>query len=409
MSLWFWVVLTLLCIAVQSFFAMMEMALVSFNKVRLGYWVDKGMRRARWVHSLVQHPARLFGTTLLGVNIALQVGSECSREVYRALRLSPDIAPITQLFLVMIFAELAPLFAARRYAERVAMLGIPIVYIVSLLVRPLIWLIGLISAAANWLVGGPRGPVLSVLSREEMQHMVEGREVDTGDSPFNLLVTNIFNFRQKIARDVMTPLQALHMLSADASVEGIADLMRQFEVPCVPLYFRTRRHVIAVAFARDLVKVADSEPIRNHARPPWFITQSTPIGQILKQFRYNNQSVAVVLDLDGQAVGLLTLDDILDELFGETEMVHQHRVARTAQQQALVEKTLPANTRLIDFNRDFGAHLRGDESDTLGHIITHQLGHLPEAGESIQVEGFELRVVDATLLGARTIAVRSLR
>lgn len=408
MNVWWWILLTIACIGIQSFFSMMEMALVSFNKVRLGYWEEKGMVRAAWVHRLVQHPARLFGTTLLGINLALQVGSQCSREVYTALHLNPDIAPITQVFLVMIFAELAPLFAARRYAERVAMLGIPIIYGISILVRPLIWLIGLISAAANWMVRGPQGPLLTALSREELQHMVEGKESEGGENSFNVLIENIFNFRQKVARDVMTPLSALHMLTSDATVAEVAHLLGQVEIPCVPLFFRTRRHVIGIAVARDLVQTELNTPIRDRMRAPWFITQSTPIGQILKQFRYNNQSVAVVLDHDGQTVGLLTLGDVLDELFGEIPAGFRPKPRRATRRRELIDKTLPASMRIAEFNREYRAHLKGGEFETLSQLMAHRLGHPPEQGESIIVGHYELTVVDASLMGARTIAIRSL-
>jgi putative hemolysin len=408
MNVWWWVLLTFVCIGVQSFFSMLEMAVVSFNKVRLGYWVDKGMRRARWIYSLLQHPSRLFGTTLLGLNAALQVGSQCSREVYAALSLPPDLAWITQIILVMIFAELAPLFAARRYAERVAMLGVPLLYAISILVRPLIWLIGLITTSVNWMVGGPRGPVLTALSREELQHMVEGRDIDGGETPFNLLLSNIFSFRQKVAREVMTPLQGLHMLPNDATISAVADLLRQFDVPCVPLYFRSRRNVVGITFAKDLVTVAGEKEVREYARPPWFITQATPVGQILQQFRYNNQSVAVVLDHDGQTVGLLTLDDVLDELFGEMPAGFRPKPRRATRRRELIDKTLPGSMKIVDFNRDYGAQLDGGGFETLAHLLTHQLGHPPEPGESVVVGRYELTVVEASLMGARTVAVRSL-
>jgi len=104
---------------------MVEMACVSFNKVRLHYYVNQGNRRAIWLNYLLQHPFRLFGTTLIGVNVAMVVGSECSREFHSALGLSPDLAPLSQVIIVVIFAELAPMFAARHYAEHVAMLGAP--------------------------------------------------------------------------------------------------------------------------------------------------------------------------------------------------------------------------------------------------------------------------------------------
>ena len=101
---------------------MIEMACVSFNKVRLEYYVSKGKKRALWLSFLLHHPAYLFGTTLIGVNVALIIGSECARRFYAALGLNPDLAALTQILLVLIFAEISPMFAGRRYAEHVASL-----------------------------------------------------------------------------------------------------------------------------------------------------------------------------------------------------------------------------------------------------------------------------------------------
>lgn len=130
--------LVILSLIVQGFYSMLEMACVSFNRVRLQFYVSQGNRRAKWLSNLLNNPTRLFGTTLIGVNATMQFGSECARRFYSSIDLSPDWAPITQIFIVLIFAELAPMFAARRYAENVVMLGIPIIYLTSFVLRPVI-------------------------------------------------------------------------------------------------------------------------------------------------------------------------------------------------------------------------------------------------------------------------------
>ncbi|MBA3815689.1 MAG: DUF21 domain-containing protein, partial [Parachlamydiaceae bacterium] len=149
-----WLLCNLLSIMVLAFYSMQEMACVSFNKVRLQYYVSKGLKRAVWLNYLLQNPSRLFGTTLIGVNIALVIGSECSREFHSALGINPDLAPLSQVILVVIFGELAPMFAARHYAENVAMLGVPIVYASARLMSPFLWCLGGISKLCNLIVGG---------------------------------------------------------------------------------------------------------------------------------------------------------------------------------------------------------------------------------------------------------------
>ncbi|NRA89902.1 MAG: DUF21 domain-containing protein [Simkaniaceae bacterium] len=149
----FFLLLVVVSLIIQGFYSMLEMASVSFNHVRLQFYVSQGSRRAKWLSYLLKNPTRLFGTTLIGVNTAMQFGSECARRFYSSLELSPDWAPITQIFVVLIFAELSPMFAARRYAENVCMLGIPILYFTSFILRPIVFVLDLICRFVNFLFG----------------------------------------------------------------------------------------------------------------------------------------------------------------------------------------------------------------------------------------------------------------
>jgi len=402
----YWLGLTLVCIIIQSFFSMHEMAIVSFNRVRLQYYVGQGKRRARWINSLLERPSRLFGTTLLGVNIAMQVGSECSREFYAAMNLDPDIAPITQLFLVLIFGELAPMFAARRYAERVSMFGIPILYLLSRLLTPVIWLIGVISRTANRLFGGSKGDrVDTLLSREELQHIVEIVELPSSD--FNLLVDNLFSFRNKVAKQAMTPLPAIRMLPSDATIAQMRRVIARFDLPCLPIYYASRRNIVAIALPRDLIYAPDHQRVRDCAAPPWFITGDAPLMQILKQFRHNHRTVAVVLDASGQAIGLLSLDNILEEIFGKSTTLPQGRLMGVEGRRRVIDCTVVGNTPIEQLNEMYDIDLPTEEVETIAQLLTKRLGHPPEEGESVRIGPFELTALEVTLMGAKRVALHA--
>lgn len=411
-SPWFWLGATLLCIVIQSFFSMQEMAIVSFNRIRLQYYVAEGIRRAHWIDSLLKKPSRFYGTILLGINVAMQFGSQCSREFYTACHLDPDIAPLTQLFLVLIFAELAPLFAARRYAEPVAMFGIPLLTLLAKILIPITWTLSWISKIANRLVGGGKGDqVQLLLSREELQHIVEERhspfDEKAESEEFNELVYNLFTFRGKIAKQAMTPLSAIRMLPSQATVGQMRRVFARFDVPCLPVYYQSRHNIVAIATPRDLLRIPDHRRVRDYASPPWFIAQEADLMQILKQFRFNHRSVAVVLDASGQAVGLLTLDDILEEIFGESPTFHGKTLDRRGKRQRMIECTVPGNMEIVEFNRRYRVYLPTDEVETLAQLITKRLGHPPEEGEVVRVGPFELTPVETTLMGAKTIVVRA--
>lgn len=261
----FWFLLTLLCIAVQAVYSMLELASVSFNRVRLEYCVSKKMKRAMWLHYLLQKPSRLFGTVMLGVNVALQIGSQASREFYQSVGWDPDFAPITQVFLVVIFAELAPLFAARRYPEHVAMLGIPIVYATSRIFAPLIWLISLIMSGTFRLFGKKDESFELLISREELQKVLESHE---DEEEFNIVIEGIFALKKSSAEHIMLPLTKIDMIPASSTVAALRKKISGSEQHFIPLYHQDYSNIIAIANVRDLVRLPDNRSIREYARPP---------------------------------------------------------------------------------------------------------------------------------------------
>lgn len=408
MSEWkFYLLLTLLFVFTQGMFAMLEMACVSFNKVRLQYWVSQNKRRAKWLSYLLNRPTLLFGATLIGVNASLQIGSECSRRFYESLGVNPDWAPLSQIFLVLIFAELAPIFAGRRYAEHVAMLGIPILYVTSIILRPLIWFFDFICHVINRLLRSPMREGL-FFSREELQYMFEQhKEEQRPSKEINTIVGNIFSLKQKVAKDLMKPLESTQMIPSICNIGEMRTLLNYSYTPFLPIYERDPRQVLAIAYPRDLIRLTEEKKVRDYARPAWFITENSSILQILKQFRRNNQSIAVVLSDAGYGVGFLTLDEIIDSIFGKKDNWSSFEDIVPRMHHVIVDRTFPGDLLIADFNRKFHVHLDSGTATTLEELVENTLGHIPEKGESIHVDQFELSVEDTPLIGPKKISVRT--
>lgn len=406
----FFLAMVILCLGIQGFFAMLEMACVSFNKVRLQYYVSHGNRRAKSLRFLLHHPALLFGTTLIGVNTALIVGSECSRRFYDSLNLSPDWAPLSQVFLVIIFAEIAPMFAGRRYAEHVAMLGVPVLFFFSIVLRPVIWALDCLCRYVNRLLGHPVTPG-AYLSREELQNLIEEREEtftsDPSKQQFNTIIANIFSLKNKSAKDLMQSISYIPIVPSFCSVAEMREMVQERRVSYLPIYHRDPHNIVAVAYPRDLLRLTDNKRIKDYARVPWFIVEHTSILQILKQFRRNNQSLAIVLNEKGLATGVLTLDEIVDEIFGRSDGWMSYEGILPRAYHVVVDKTFSGDMRLDAFNRQFQIHLKYHNAKTLGELMTQALGHTPTKGESVRIDQFELTVEEASLLGAKTILVRT--
>jgi len=407
MSNWtYFLIFIVISLVVQGFYSMLEMSCVSFNRVRLQYYLSLQNKRAKWLCSLLNHPTYLFGTTLIGVNTAMQFGSECARRFYSSLGMNPDWAPLMQVFLVLIFAELSPMFAARRYAESVTMLGIPFLYISSLIMRPIIFIFDLICRFVNSLFKTQIAVGLC-LTREELQKAIEERE-DTFEQQFDPILANIFSLKTKRAKDIMGTLTYVKCIAHTATIGDLKKLWCLEDFPFVPLYYRTRNNIIAIAYPRDLLRFPNSTPLRPYCRSPWFITKTCPILEIMKEFRLNNQSLAIILNSQGNAIGFLTLDAIVDEIFGRGLDWVSLEGYSPEKRKIFVDRSFPGNTLVADINKWFRIHLTAEKDTTLEELMEHYLKRHLDKGDSIRIKGFELSVEESSLIAGKTILIRSI-
>lgn len=401
----FWLLLNLITVGVLAFYSMEEMAFVSFNKVRLQYYVSQQSKRALWIDKLLKNPTQLFTTTLIGVNVATFLGSECARQFHEALGLSPDLAPFSQIFLVIIFGELAPMFAARRYSEHVALLGAPLVYLSSLLLAPLIWLLGMLMRASNRLFGGHESSQELFISADELQKILEEQDEESGFYPesreFNAITSNIFRLKGKHVSQIATPLTSDIALSDQTTVHQLRS-RQNLQTKYVVIYHETLHNVTGILYVRDLLKAPDGKKLGSLCQAPWFVSASMPLLDILKQFRSNSEKIAIALNHQGKAIGYLTFEDILDEIFGEAGIPIRSKVNLT-----LIDRTFNGSISLEEFKKETGIELAGHSDETLSSWFMSVVEHHPEAGESYSVHPYEFIVKEASLLEVTSIQVKT--
>lgn len=397
-----WLFFNFLSIFVLAFFSMAEMASVSFNKIRLQYYYSKGNTRAVWLNYLLHNPSRLFGTTLIVVNLAMVIGSECARHFHSSLGLDPDLAPLSQVILVVVFGELAPIFAARRYPEHVAMICVPVVYCSAKLMTPLLWIVSGFSKMANYLIGGRQSATNFYINQEELQKLLEEQD-DTQpyNENFDTITSNIFKMNEKDARHIMIPIDKILSLGASATVMDARRLMAKTKERFLTLHLGEPHHIIGIAFPRDLLRIPDNKKLRDHCKSPWFITQNTSLMQILKQFKNNNQSVAIVLDDKGQAIGILSLDNIMEAIFGKPPITN----GKQELTQLVIKRTFDGSMTVEEFYKQFDIKLSKNLQQTLGELVISTLGHMPEKGDSIYITPFEITVEDTTMLEVKSVII----
>ena len=393
-----WLAFTLLAIVIQGLFALFEMSCVSFNKIRLQYYVSIGNKRAVWIQYLLGTPSRLFGTTLLGVNTAMQMGSECSRRFYESIHVDPDWAPLSQVVIVVIFAELVPMFVARKHPERIAMFLSPLMIVLAKFFIPLTWTFDKLSKLLHRAIKKSEEPAL-FLSREEV--MLAFQEGDRGQDEFTGITESIFQLKSLTAGALMYPLSKTQLFPSNSTVGQVRSQLLSQYAPVLPMYHKFPYNIVSIVSPRDLLSMPDDSKVIDEGKSPWFVTRDTSILQILDQFRRNNQSVAVILEPSGQASGLLTLDQIIDKIFGQEEKSFNE----DPDLGHFISRTLKGSMTIAEFNVEFREDLSGDPNLTLSEHISSFLDHQPSPGESIRIDNYLFTVTEPTLRGIKTLTV----
>ncbi|EPJ23359.1 transporter associated domain protein [Chlamydia psittaci 03DC29] len=337
---------------------------------------------------------------MLGVNIALQVGSESSRNCYKALGFSPDYAPFTQIFLVVIFAELLPLTISRKVPERLALWGAPILYYSHYVFYPLIQFIGSLTEGVYYLLKIKKEKLNSTLSRDEFQKALETHHEE---QDFNVIATNIFSLSATSAEQVCLPLDQVTMLPSTANVKDLRRKIKNTDMEFIPVYHKVRKNVIGIALPKDFVNKRPDDALIHNLHSPWFITAKSKLIRILKEFRDNRSSVAVVLNSSGEPMGILSLSAIFNILFNTTNIAQLK--PKTV---SVIERTFPGNTPLEDLQKELGIELTRYGVETLAQLVLQLLDTPAEIGTSVITDNLLLEVKEVSLYGIKSVSIKNL-
>lgn len=403
--------LTLAAIFTQAFFAMMEMSLVSFNKVRLQYYLGKNNKKAKLISYLLMHPGILFGTTLIGINAALQFGSECSRRFYMALGLNPDLAPLTQVFFVVVFAELAPLIAARRYAEHVALIGVRLLYLFSWILRPFVIFLDLI-VKVFFFIFGFKKPGVSALTKEEIQKAIETREDRQGylkEEEFDQIMANLFSLKNKTAYDLMLLPSHYFSVPLASTIDDVKLKLKGRGASFVLVYEDKPDQFVGFFPLKEGLFVQEDYPIKTHIKSPWFVSRDFNLYQLIEQFKKSGKHIAFVVDDRGKTLGVVTLSRILETVFEVQEMNLPSKDADHLETSVHINRSFIGSTPVNLINKTYNISIPTRIEDmTLGELMQEVLGHHPSLDESIRIGDFELIVEQAPLIGEIVILVKTI-
>lgn len=387
-----------LCLVLEAFFSGSEIAVVASNKALLRQRAAEGSRLLRLVQEFHDRPQWLLGTTLIGTNLSTVVSVSFATiffrgrygeigELYTLLVISP---------LILLFAEMIPKVYFQQYADRIAPRVLLPLRAVSRLFSPLLAVLTGLAGVLTRLLGGDHG-ASPFVTREEIQSLLttSGRSVER-QSHEQRMIGRVFRFAETLVREVMIPLIQVHALDQEIMGAEALEEVRKEMHSRYPVFAERVDNVVGVLHSVDLLQAPDPKtPIKNLVRPAVYLPEGMPVQDALARMQKENFLLAVVVDEYGGCGGIITREDILEEIVGEIEDEHDRR-ARLFRKLDDRRFLIQARMEIDQINEVLDLDLPEGEYETLGGFLLSRFGHIPKAGEQIRFRDLVFVVREAT-------------
>jgi CBS domain containing-hemolysin-like protein len=418
-----------LILGANAFFAGAEVALVSVRPSRLRELAAEGAVGAQAALSLLANPERLLSVVQVGVTLAsLALGWAGEETLSRFLTglFHPVLTPATEKavhglsftlgFLVMTFfhvviGEVVPKNLAIEKADRLAVLVAPPLLVFYRVSEPFVYVIERSAAAISRLLGLRGEPRGGGHSTEELKLIVTSSRREGGVPKFEEdAIHRLLDLQDLAVREIMVPRNDIVSVSLDASLEEIVRVMQEHQFSRVPVYEDRPEQIVGVLHYKDLLRHKDllrlredwfgaSRPLslkyrlRSLLRKPTFVPETKPLNQMVDEFRLSRSHMSMVVDEFGTIVGLVTLEDVLEQIFGEIE--DEHDLARQLPALEAQVVQVEGTTTIRDLETQYGVELPADAGfETLAGFILYRLGRIPKQGDSVEQGGRRFTVLE---------------
>jgi putative hemolysin len=408
----------LLLVLLNGLFAGTEMAVVSLERGRFLQLLDSGSRRARAVAALRNDPERFFATVQIGITVVGATagafgGATFARDLEPVLErigwfgthvddAALAVAVIVVSFLSLVLGELVPKSLALRYAEPYALFVAPALLNLSRAARPLVWVLTATSNLVLKLFRDQTTFAESRVSSDELQQLVdEAKETGSIHPGAGEIASRAIEFAELTAADVMVPRARVVGLGIDATKDDMQRILLEHGFSRLPVYRQSLDDVIGYAMVKDMLALAWEGRLivlQDLIRPPYFVVASMRAPDLLQQMRERRIHMAIVVDERGGTAGLVTIEDLLEELVGEIFSEHAGNVPEPMSRQADGSLVVEGDVPLREVNRALDIELpEGDGWTTVGGLCMALAERVPRVGETLTTEdGSRLQIEAAT-------------
>ena len=387
-------------IFLSAFFSSAETALVTVNKIRMKTLADGGNKRAKRVLKVTSDSGKMLSAILIGNNIvnlsASSIATTLAVDIWGSIGAGISTGVLT--FLILIFGEVSPKTMATLKADSMSLKIASIIEFLMVIFTPVIFVINKLATGFLFLLGVDPNATTNVMTEEELRTIVDvSQESGVIEDEERDMIHNVFDFGDSEAKEVMIPRIDMTFVHANSTFEELIKVFREHKFTRLPVYEESTDHVIGIINMKDLLLMENTDEfsVRNLLREPYFTYEHKNTADLFMEMRKSSISIAIVLDEYGVTAGLVTLEDLLEEIVGEIRDEYD-----TDEEDAIIklndyEFEVLGATNLDDVSDELGVNFSSDDYDTIGGYCLELLDHLPEENEVMFTEdGILLKIME---------------
>ena len=424
---WLDIAAILALILANGFFSAAEISIIAVRNSRLAQLISEGESAAKTVAALKEEPGRFLATAQIGITVvgsmASVIGGAAAVRYFEPLlrdglpaavqqwsaALALTVTVMVISYFTLVFGELAPKSLALRYSERLANFSARPIHRLSILAAPLVKTLTRSTDAVLWFFGSHVSGREAFVSEEEVKHMVhEGAQHGIFDEAERQLIHSVFEFTDTSVREVMVPRSEVHAVEASTPLPQILKQLIETGFSRMPVFQGDLDHVTGIVHIKDLLReVEKPKPVTlaSVMHPAFFVPDSMQISDLLRELQARRTHMAIVVNEFGTVVGLVTIEDLLEEIVGEIrdefDVDEEQPVQELSDGSLLVQGSLPLDALKERYGTPFE---ETPNYRTVAGFVLAQLKRIPKGGEAISVSGYKMTVV--VLDGRRISKIR---
>jgi len=395
----------IVCIIFVALLSSSEVAFISLNRIRLRNLIEKGDNRAIIAQGIRDEHDRLFSAVILSGNLFTVLATSVGTAIAIAI-LGKDVgiivATVAMTILTVVFGELAPKTFAVTNAEKISLVMARPIKIYIKLISPLVSVFNKMSNAIIRVFGGEVVPSPQLMTEEEMKAMIRiGEEEGAIEKEEKEMLHNVFAFGDKKVTEAMVPRTELVAIAEDAVVADALSLVSEEGYSRYPVIRETVDNITGLLYVKDIVRkmakedVPTNTPIKDFIRDAYYFPENKMVTSLLDDMQKNKFHIAIIVDEHGGTAGLITLEDIMEEIVGGLQDEFEAIEAET-EVEVLDERTfvVTGSTGIDEINELVSTELQSEEFHTIGGLLFGLFGHLPKVGEQLRYHDLRFLILE---------------